>query len=236
MILAAGLGTRLQPITEKCPKALVKLGNKTLLEHLILKLINFGISDILVNVHHFSDQVVSFLQRNRSFGINIQISDESHRLLDTGGAIKKASWFFNDGAPFIVHNVDIFTNFDIPQMRTYHVKSNAMATLAVRTRESGRYLLLDEAGDLCGWKNNKTGETIWVHEREKVQTYAFSGVQIINPVIFSHFPEDEQFSIIKAYLDIAKNNKINTYVHDQSIWFDVGDPQNLEKASHYLKD
>lgn len=236
MILAAGLGTRLMPLTSACPKALVKVGNKTLLEHLILKLIGFGVSDILVNVHHFSDLVISFLEKNKYFGIHIKVSNESDRLLDTGGAIKKASWFFNDGEPFIVHNVDILTDFDILQMKTFHLKSNAMATLAVRNRESGRYLLLDESGDLCGWKNNKTQETIWVHRKKTVHPFAFSGVQILNPSIFSHFPQDDKFSIIKAYLAIAEYSKINTFVHNQSLWLDVGNTESLELANNYLKE
>lgn len=236
MILAAGLGTRLRSLTSACPKALVKVGNKTLLEHLILKLVGLGVSDILVNVHHFSDQVISFLEMNQFFGINIQISNESDQLLDTGGAIKKASWFFNDGEPFIVHNVDILTNFDILQMKTFHLKSNAMATLAVRRRESGRFLLIDESGDLCGWKNNMTGETIWVHKKKELHPFAFSGVQILNPSIFSHFPQEDKFSIIKAYLSIAQYNKINTFVHNQSLWLDVGNPESLQLANSYFKD
>jgi NDP-sugar pyrophosphorylase family protein len=236
MILAAGLGTRLQPLTQTIPKALVKIGDKTLLEHLILKLIDSGISDIIINVHHFSSQVTTFLQDNRFFGINIRISNESDRLLETGGAIKKASWFFDDGEPFLVHNVDVLTNFDLLQMRTFHVNSGAIATLAVRKRESGRALLLDDAGELCGWKNNKTGETIIVRKGETLHSFAFSGVQIINPSIFSHFPDDEKFSIIKAYLAITPNNKVNTFAHDQSIWFDAGDLTNLEKVRSYLKE
>jgi NDP-sugar pyrophosphorylase family protein len=235
MILAAGLGTRLRPLTSSCPKALVKVGNKPMLEHLILKLMDIGISDILVNVHHYADQIISFLEMNHFFGIRIQVSNESDRLLDTGGAIKKGSWFFNDGKPFLVHNVDIITDFDMLQMKTLHLKSEAIATLAVRQRESGRYLLIDDSGNLCGWKNNKTGETIWVHKDKPVHPVAFSGVQILNPSIFSHFPEDDMFSIIKAYLAIARYNKIDTFVHNQSIWLDAGNPENLELANKYFK-
>jgi NDP-sugar pyrophosphorylase family protein len=236
MILAAGLGTRLQPLTHTCPKALVRIGEKTLLELIIFKLIHFGITDIIVNVHHFSDQVISFIEKNESWGINVQISNESDRLLDTGGAIKKASWFFNDGEPFLVHNVDILTDLNIDLLKAKHSSSGAIATLAVRKRKTNRYLLFDGAGYLCGWQNINTNELIWVHQEVTCDRFGFSGVQMINPAIFSYLPQDEKFSLIKAYLEIAQNHRINSFVHNDSVWFDVGHSGNLGIAGRNIKD
>lgn len=234
MIFAAGKGTRLKPLTESLPKALVKVNGITLLEHTITKLKIAGITDIIVNVHHFANQVIEFLQQKDFFGINIHISDESNELLDTGGGLKKASWFFNDSEPILLHNVDIMSNIDINAMLVYHKETGAIATLAVRKRESGRYLLFNGDMLLSGWKNNKTGETIIARNEEKTEPFAFSGVHIVNPELFQYLKPDKPFSIIDTYLEIAKNKPIKAYLHPNDYWFDIGKTESLKNAQHYL--
>lgn len=234
MIFAAGLGTRLSPITDTTPKALVKIGDQSLLEILIRKLIALNIKDIIVNVHHFPEQIKSFLEKNNNFDINIKISDESLELLETGGGIKKASWFFDDREPFLVHNVDIISDIDIDQMLYYHRQYGNLATLAVRSRKTSRYLLFNEHNELCGWENINTNEQIIV-KKDKAERFAFSGIHIIDPKIFDHFSESGKFSIIKTYLRLAAQFNIGCYKHDSSFWLDVGKPESIYPAVEFLK-
>jgi len=230
MILAAGLGTRLKPITDSIPKALVKVGSTTLLEICIKKLKSQGISDIIINVHHFADQLKNFLAANNNFGISISISDESDKLLDTGGGLKKAARFFDDGKPFLLHNVDVISNLNLKVLYNFHINSNAIATLVVRKRESGRYLLFNSENILCGWKNVKTNQTISSVDVKLLEEYAFSGIHIIDPKIFSLMPNDEVFSMIDLYLNIMKSYTIQSYIDDDSFWMDVGNPNSLKLA------
>src|SRR6056297_57245 len=148
MIFAAGIGSRLQPLTWEKPKALVEVGGKTMLEHTILHLKHYGIRSIVINVHHLAGQIRQFVEQNEGFGLDIALSDETEQLLDTGGGLKKASWFFKDEEPFIVHNVDVLSNLDLNQLYQYHLRQHALATLAVRQRESSRYLLFDSGNRL----------------------------------------------------------------------------------------
>ncbi len=221
LILAAGYGTRLQPLTNDKPKALVELHGKTLLEHAINNLKKHGITDIIVNVHHFAQQIIDFLRSKNNFDINISISDESKLLLDTGGGIKKARSFFNN-EPFIVYNVDIISNIDLGKLIDNHTNSNTIATLAVKERHTSRQILFDEELNLCEWKNIVTGELKPCRTPiGKLQPYGFSGFQVISPEIFDLMNE-EVFSIIPFYLQIAKNHSIKAYIHNQSEWYDVG--------------
>jgi len=236
MIFAAGLGTRLQPLTQSTPKALIPLNGIPLLEIQIKKLIELGITDIIVNVHHFAEQVVQFLDRNKNFGANIIVSDESDQLLETGGGIKKASWFFEGESDFLVHNVDVITNIDFKAMIAYHRQQNTLATLAVRNRQSGRYLLFDNENVLCGWQNVKTGETIMSRESLETRQLAFSGIHLISTGIFSKLKQEGKFSIIKTYLGLAADHPVKGYIHDDSYWFDVGTPEQLVDAENFLKD
>ncbi len=230
MIFAAGLGTRLQPVTQTIPKALVRLHGKPLLQILIEKLIQSGINNVLINVHHFADQVIEFVNENDSFGINIQFSDESDKLLDTGGGLKKASWFFDDGQPFLVHNVDIMSDINLIDLFNQHLSSDAIATLAVRKRETNRYLLFDENKILCGWENVSTGEKVISKSSNVKLQYGFSGIHVMDPEIFDYINSEGRFSIIKTYLELAKSHKISAYDHTESIWIDLGKPKNLEQA------
>jgi len=230
MILAAGLGTRLKPITNNVPKALVRVGKATLLEICIKNLKEQGISDIIINVHHFAAQIKIFLAKNNNFGLNISISDETEKLLDTGGGLKKASWFFDDGKPFLLHNVDVISNLNLKAFLNFHIKSNAIATLAVRKRESSRYLLFNSEKILCGWENVKSGKTISTSEVKLHKEFAFSGIHIIDPKIFFLMPNDEVFSMIDLYLKVMESNSIHGYVDNDSFWMDVGNPKSLKIA------
>ena len=236
MIFAAGLGTRLKPITENKPKALVTVNGIPMLELLIRKLTGIGITNMIINVHHFAGQVIEFLDRNDRFGIDITVSDESDLLLDTGGGLKKAAWFFDDAEDFLVHNVDVISNIDLTKMIAFHKKSNNLSTLAVRSRKSGKYLLFDENNILCGWRNVKTGEKIQVKETDKIQELAFSGIHVMNPRLLSCMADDGKFSIINTYLRLAESESIMGYRHDSSYWFDIGRPDQLAEAAKILQD
>ena len=230
LILAAGLGTRLKPITNNIPKALVKVGNASLLEICINNLKKQGIADIIINVHHFAAQIKYFLAENNNFGVNISISDEIEKLLDTGGGLKKVAWFFDDGKPFLLHNVDVISILNLKAFYNFHINSNAIATLAVRERESGRYLLFNSENILCGWKNVKTNKIISSADDKLLEEYAFSGIHIIDPKIFSLMPDDEVFSMIDFYLNIMKSNNVNGYIDKDSFWMDIGNAANLKIA------
>ncbi|MFH2094181.1 MAG: nucleotidyltransferase family protein [Bacteroidota bacterium] len=239
MVFAAGLGTRLRPITDNTPKALVKVNGKPMLENVLRRLIRFGFEEIIINVHHFADQVCEFLENNKNFGIDISISDESDYLLDTGGGLKKARWFF-DNKPFIVHNVDVITDLDLRKIYKFHISQDAIVTLAVRNRKTARYFLFDKENNLCGWKNFETNETkIARMPRSKLIPIAFSGIQAISPEIFDYMDRDGAFSITDVYLKLAADNKkIAAYNHDDTFWMDLGRPENIieaEKIIHRMK-
>ena len=229
MILAAGLGTRLQPLTDNLPKALVKIRDKTLLEIAINNLVRNGFDKIIINVHHFAEQVIDFVGRN-NFGADITISDERDKLLDTGGGLKKASRFFNDGKPFLLYNVDIISNLNLQTLYQANIKSTSITTLTVRKRESGRYLLFNSENILCGWKNTKTGELISSCSIDLLDEFAFSGIHIIDPEIFSLMPDDDVFSMIDLYLNIMRENKIIAHIDNDSFWLDVGKTESLKIA------
>ncbi|MEZ5196031.1 MAG: nucleotidyltransferase family protein [Bacteroidales bacterium] len=234
LIFAAGLGTRLYPITQDIPKALAKIGDRPLLEIVIHRLIQFGVSDIIINVHHFADKIIEFVNSYNSFGINIQFSNESDQILDTGGGLLKASWFFDSDQPFLVHNVDVLSDIDLYDFYRFHLQSGALASLAVRKRITTRYLLLDKDHVLCGWKNEKTGETKIIHPKDELSNYAFSGIHIIDPRIFSQMVETDRFSIIDLYLRLARTNVISGYDHSTTMWFDLGKPENLKEAEKMI--
>lgn len=229
MIFAAGLGTRLRPLTDERPKALVEVGGIPLLEIAIRRLTGVGVREIIVNVHHFADQIVDFLQKKQNFGIHIALSDEREQLLDTGGGLKKAAWFLAGGDPFFVYNADILTNLDLRAFYSAHLCADALATVAVQHRESSRYLLFDADRRLCGWTNASTGQYRWCGEPvTDAVRYSFSGIHIISPAIFEYMPEEAVFSMIDLYLRLG--NRIMAYPHDGDRWLDVGKPDALAEA------
>lgn len=242
MILAAGLGTRLKPLTDSMPKALIPIAGKPVLEHLILKLKHSGFTQIIINIHHFPDMIIDFLSRNNNFGIDIFISAERECLLDTGGGIKHAAKFLHGNKPFLVHNADIVSNVNINEMYEKHICNNSLATLLVNNRESSRCLLFNESGQLCGWKNKSTGESKWTDPEilpDTCKSYAFCGIHVISPDIFNHFQEwSGNFSIIDFYLHIAQTENICAYALQELKIIDIGKTENLKQAeskfSEYL--
>jgi len=231
MIFAAGLGTRLRPLTDQKPKALVEVRGKTLLEIAIKKLIHFGFEEIVINVHHFALHIKDFLAEKNHFGIQIHISDESDLLLDTGGGLKKAKEFLSGNEPFILYNVDELTNIDLSALYNFHLKNPPLATLAVLSRYSDRQLFFDSEGELCEWKNHKSGERKIVKNRTNLQAFSFSGIHVVSPKIFEKITEDSVFSILDVYLRLAKEHSIQSYCHNGDLWMDVGKPENITLAN-----
>jgi NDP-sugar pyrophosphorylase family protein len=240
MILAAGLGTRLRPLTDDRPKALVTVSGHTLLEIALTRLRGAGVREVIVNVHHFADMVVAYLTANANFGMRIEISREE-ALLDTGGGLKQAAWFFlEDGAdreePFLLHNVDVLSGVDLAQMVRFHAEQDNLATLAVQRRESSRLLLFDAQGRLCG-RAGRAGNTEAAQSAENVRSFAFSGIHVLSPRIFSRMEESGAFSIVDAYLRLAaQGEKIAAFPADQAYWRDLGRPESIVAASRDLAD
>ena len=235
MIFAAGLGTRLRPLTNDRPKAMVEIDGMPLLEIVIRRLRYYGYREILVNVHHYAKMIVDFLAEKKNFGIDITISDETEMVLETGGGLRKAAWFF-DEEPFLIHNVDILTNLDYSKLLGFHQQNKAIATLAIRNRETSRYLLFDDNNVLSGWKNIKTNEVRMSKGIENnMQQMAFSGIHIIEPKLLKQFTRTGKFSIIDTYLDIAKKETICGFNHTDSIWLDVGKPEALAKGNEVVE-
>jgi len=223
LILAAGLGTRLRPLTDHIPKALVEVQGKPLLQHAIEHLKRYGISEVIINLHYFPEKIKDFLRHHQNFGMEISFSDESDLLLDTGGGLKKASWYFQGNDPLFVRNVDILSNLDIADIIKEHHLSGALATLAVRSRTTSRYLLFDDHHQLCGWENRLTGEQIYRRMGEKnYQRLAFSGMQVISPGIFSLIEETGSFSLISLYLRLSASYTIKAFLDQSDLWMDAG--------------
>jgi NDP-sugar pyrophosphorylase family protein len=236
MVLAAGLGTRLRPLTDHRPKALVEVGGRTLLEIALARLNSFGIREVIVNVHHFADVIVDYLKANKNFGMRIDVSREDDVLLDTGGGLKKAAHFFleNSGAaeePFVLHNVDVISTIDLRRMAQFHSENHALATLAVQERPTSRYLLFDEQLQLCGRKSGKDGQAELVRSSSHPKALAFSGVHVISPRLFSLMAEEGVFSIIAPYLRFAaQGEKIIAFRSDEYQWRDLGRLDDVMQA------
>lgn len=231
MILAAGLGTRLKPFTDHHPKALAQVNGKTLLQRNIEYLASFGIQDIIINVHHFPDQIKEHLRINKNFGIRVSISDESEEVLETGGGLMKAGWFFEDSPePFVLMNVDVLTDMNLQNMIDQHLKEKPLATLAVSQRNTSRYLLFDEQNRLCGWKNEKSGQQRISREMSEFRPRAFSGIQVLSPQIFGLVKQRGKFSLIDVYLELAKTKIISSYDHSHTKFIDAGKPESIARA------
>mgnify|MGYP002498066840 FL=1 len=241
MIFAAGLGTRLRPLTDHTPKALVSVAGKPMLERVILRLKEAGFNDITVNIHHFGEQIIEFLRANNDFGITIHLSDERDMLLDTGGGIKKARPFLDGNEPFLVHNADILSDINLAELYRHHRESNAEATLLVSQRQTSRYLLLDDANRLHGWINKSTGEVKpagFDYRETKYRELAFGGIHVISPSLFRLMDDgqwDGKFSIIPFYLSACTKVHIQGYPLQGFRWFDIGKPETLAQAEEYYK-
>jgi len=233
MILAAGLGTRLRPLTNDRPKALVEINGHTLLEITLTRLRSSGISDVIINVHHLADSIVEYLKINNSFGMKLEISREDI-LLDTGGGLKKAAHFFLEDKldePFLLHNVDVISSIDLRRMLQFHIENHALATLAVQERETSRYLLFDNQLQLCGRRSSDQGDEL-VRSAQPLQALAFCGIHVLSPQIFPLLTEEGVFPIIPAYLRLAgQGERILGFRADEYSWRDLGTPENVRQAA-----
>ncbi len=231
MVLAAGLGTRLRPLTDDRPKALVTLGGQTLLEITLERLRGFGVREAIINVHHHAEMICAYLKDNGSFGMRVEISREE-KLLDTGGGLKKAAWFFLESGkdePFLVHNVDVISAIDLAAMVRFHAERKALATLAAQNRETARPLLFDQDGQLRGRGPAKA-------DSMKAQTLAFAGIHLVSPRIFEKLSEEGAFSIVDAYVRLAAQGEtIAGFRADGAYWRDLGRPEDLARAERELK-
>ena len=238
MILAAGLGTRLRPLTDDRPKALVEVAGRTMLEIAVDRLRKFGVTEIIVNVHHFADKLIDYLRAKNNFGMRIEISHEDDLLLDTGGGLKKAAWFFlGSDEPFVLHNVDVLSDIDLGRMLQAHRESNALATLAVQERKSSRQLLFDSELRLCGRRIGSEGQPQIVRNGGNLEELAFSGIHVISPRMLEMITEDGAFSIIDTYLRLsAQDERIIGFRADEYYWRDLGREDDLRKAELDLRE
>lgn len=238
LIFAAGLGTRLKPLTDTVPKALIPIAGKPMLEHIILKLRAAGFDHLVINIHHLGQQIIDFLAANDNFGVRIDISDERDYLLDTGGGIKRAQRFLDDGEPFLVHNVDIFSDVDLRALYEHHCQTAPLATLLVSKRQTSRYLLFNREQKLCGWRNVATGEVKSYYpyfDPDQYTEYAFSGIHVLSPRIFDWMEEwTGKFPIINFYLSICARADLLAYPMPGLQLLDVGKPETIGLAEEWL--
>lgn len=236
MIFAAGLGTRLRPLTHNIPKALVEVHGKPMLEWVILRFISYGIKNIIINLYHHADQIIDFLKSKNNFGINIELSLEE-MLLDTGGGLKKAAWFFKNERSFFIQNSDILTNIDLRKMFAHHTHTQSDVTLSTRSRMTSRYLLFKPDQTLCGWKNINDNKYIWVHEPINEYTeLAFSGIHLLSTAVLNDLSTQSVFPIIPEYLRLAKKYKITSFNSDAYKWSDLGNKSNLSDVTNIFSE
>jgi len=238
MVLAAGLGMRLRPLTDNRPKALVEINGRTLLEITLARLQTFGVSEVIVNVHHFADMIVNYLAAKQNFGMRIEISREDV-LLDTGGGLKQAAWFVLEDArdePFLLHNVDVLSTIDLSRMVQLHKENHALATLAVQERQSSRYLLFDQQGEFCGRRFERENRTELARSGQPLQPLAFCGIHVISPRLLRIMTEEGAFSIIETYLRLAQSQqgKLLAFRADDYYWRDLGTIESLQQAGKKL--
>jgi NDP-sugar pyrophosphorylase family protein len=239
MILAAGLGTRLRPLTDHRPKALVEIAGHTLLEITLARLRGCGIQDVIINTHYFAAMIRDYLESNKNFGMNLALSFEEV-LLDTGGGLKQAAYFFRDGSggseePFLLHNVDVISTINLRRMVQFHSEHKALATLAMQDRKTSRYLLFGETSELCGRRSGQDQTTELVRPAQPVQPLAFCGIQVISPRFLAMMSEEGAFSIITSYLRLAAcGERILGFRADEYYWRDVGRPESVAQAAHDL--
>ena len=229
MILAAGLGSRLKPWTDQHPKALAVVNGKSLLQRNIEYFQQYGITEVIVNVHHFADQIIRAIQENNGWGSTITISDETDAVLETGGGLQKAGWYFTDD--FVLMNVDILTNLDLHTMMQQHQQDQSLATLAVSDRVSSRYFLFNADRLLSGWKNTNTGEEKIMRNNEILIPKAFSGIHIIHPDLLMLMPQKGKFSMVDVYLSLCAEHPVRYFDHTHTKFIDVGKPESVLQAA-----
>jgi NDP-sugar pyrophosphorylase family protein len=238
MVLAAGLGTRLRPLTDDRPKALVEVAGRAMLEISLRRLQAFGVRDVVVNTHHYAEMIDDYLRVHENFGMRIEISREEV-LLDTGGGLKNAAAFFLEqpDEPFVLHNVDVISTIDLTEMERRHKERDALATLAVMERASSRLLLFDEAGELCGRQAGSDGTPETVRAAKQTHARAFCGIHVISPRIFTELSEEGAFPIVPAYLRLAsEGRRIAAFETEPAYWRDLGKPSNVRHAEHDLEN
>ena len=239
MILAAGLGTRLKPWTDHHPKALAIVNGKSLLERNILYLQQHGIKDVIVNVHHFADQIIDTIQRNKGWGSNVVISDETDEVLETGGGLLKAAPYLRTDENFVLLNADILTDMNLSKMIVQHQLNNSVATLAVSERESSRCLLFNDEAQMVGWRNIATNEergpVVSWQNKQGIHAKAFSGIHVLSSKIFSLIERQGKFSMIDVYVDLCGQHAIQAFDHTGANLIDVGKPENIQKAEVLFK-
>ena len=229
MILAAGLGTRFKPWTDKHPKALAVVNGKSLLQRTVEYLQQYDVKEVVVNIHHFADQVEQAIKDSKGWGSKIIISDERDEVLETGGGLLKAKEFLQ-GDVFLTINVDILTDLNLKHFLSFHQQQQALISLAVSERKTSRYLLFNKYNRLCGWTNKNTGEEkIMIHAPE-LREKAYSGIAIFQPAVFDHISFSGKFSLIDLYLSLAKEHKIADFDHSEDRFIDVGKPESVAKA------
>jgi NDP-sugar pyrophosphorylase family protein len=230
MIFSAGLGTRFKPWTNSHPKALAIVNGKSLLQRNIEYLQKYGITQVVVNVHHFADQVIAAIEKNNGWGSNIMISDERDELLETGGGLLKARDLLQDGEPFITLNADFLTDLDLNNLLAFHKNKNALISFAITDRKTSRYFLFDEDNRLCGWRNVSTGEERIAVPKNDLKEMAYSCVVVFQPEIFDLIPQSGKFSLVDTYLSLAADHLIYGYDHSGDKLVDVGKPESVTVA------
>ena len=230
MIFAAGLGTRFKPWTDNHPKALALVNNKSLLQRNIEYLQEYGIKEVVVNVHHFADQIIDAVRLNNGWGSHIIISDERDEVLETGGGLLKAKELLKSDEPFITLNADILTDLSISDLLSYHKKNNALIAFGISNRTSSRNFLFDDNNRLCGWENNVTGEKKISIVKDHLKPMAYSCVAVFDPTIFELIPQQGKFSLTETYLSLAADHLILGYEHTGDRFIDVGKPESVAKA------
>jgi NDP-sugar pyrophosphorylase family protein len=240
MVFAAGLGTRLRPLTDDRPKALVEIAGRTMLKITLSRLRAFGIREVIVNVHHFADAILEYLKTNNNFGMRVEVSREEV-LLDTGGGLKRAAYFFLEDSsrseePIILHNVDVLSTIDLRRLLEFHAERQPLATLAVQNRRASRYLLFDDHLQLCGRRFERDGKTELVRSSPPTQDWAFCGIHVISPRLLAMMTEEGVFSIIASYLRLAaQEEKVLAFRADEYYWRDLGTPESVLQATQDLE-
>lgn len=230
MIFAAGLGTRFKPWTDNHPKALAMVNGKSLLQHNIEYLQKYGINNVVINVHHFAGQLIDAVEKNKGWGSNVEISDESDQLLETGGGLLKAKDLLERSGPFITLNADFLTDLNINKLLEFHNNKKALISFGITDRITSRYFLFDEDNRLCGWRNTNTGEERISIQKDNLKPMAYSCVVVFQPEIFDLIPQRGKFSLVDTYLSLAADHPIYGYDHSGDKLVDVGKPESVAVA------